>query len=95
MTAPDGAYLAPVHLQVERRQHEQREERRRDQAANHDDRQRALDLGAVQAAAPAAAASPRIAVPAVISFGRTRPMLASRTASAQRLARRPAALASA
>ena len=39
----------PVHLQVERRQHEQREQRRRDQAADHHDGQRPLDLGAVQA----------------------------------------------
>ena len=37
-----------MHVQIERRQHEQREQRRRDQPADHDHRERSLDLGAVQ-----------------------------------------------
>ena len=38
----------PMHLQVERGQHQQREERRCDQASDHDDSQRALNLRPVQ-----------------------------------------------
>ena len=49
VTAARQRWLAPgVHERVEGRQREQREQRRGDQAADHHDRERALDLGAVQ-----------------------------------------------
>ena len=59
--APLSRTKPPVHLQVQRRQHEQGKQRRGHEPADHDDGQRALDLGPVQpkhAAAGAAPASP-------------------------------------
>jgi hypothetical protein len=48
LDSPASAFEPFVHLQVERRQYEQREERGRDQSSDHHDGQRAFDLRAVE-----------------------------------------------